>query len=390
MPWTDTDPMTERHKFLLAVEDGLFSMTELCERFGVSRKTGYKWVRRYREEGVDGLRDRSRAPVHCPHRTPEATCQLLIDARQTYPRWGPKKILAYLTPRHPTVVFPAASTVGDILKRAGLVPPRRLQRRPSHPGTNALTAEAPGEVWTADFKGEFRLRSGRYCYPLTVQDAYSRYLLVCTALPSTAHSKAEPVFNQLFRVHGLPRAIRTDNGVPFASRGLCGLSRLSIGWIKLKIGLQRIQPGCPQQNSRHERMHRTLKAETTRPPEASFPAQQQRFDAFRTEYNHIRPHQSLDGSPPASLYRRSKRPMPESGPVLTYPGHMEVRTVSTSGAIKFRNRPLFVSEVLAGERIALEEIEDRIWSVWLGHWLLARLDEQAWTLHSGHPSPSSS
>ena len=386
MPWTETDPMTERHKFILAQEEGLFSMTELCERFGISRKTGYKWLGRYREEGVEGLQDRSRAPKHCPHSTPETVQELVIKAREAHPRWGPRKLLDYLGPRHPEVPLPAPSTVGDILKREGLIEPRRRQRRPTHPGTNPIEAKAPGEVWTADFKGEFRLGSSNYCYPLTIQDAHSRYLLACEALPSTAHSGAEPVFERLFREHGLPGRIRTDNGGPFASKALCGLSRLSVWWIKLGIKADRIQPGCPQQNGRHERMHRTLKAETTRPPGATLSDQQDRFDDFQTEYNEVRPHQALKGAVPASRYAHSSRKMPKRCPEPQYPGHAEVRKVSTTGEVKFKNRPLFVSAVLAGEYVGLEEIDDGVWNLLFDNVLLGRFDEPSWTIYSGHPS----
>jgi transposase InsO family protein len=378
--------MTERHKFILAHDEGLFSMTELCHRFGISRKTGYKWLGRYRKGGLEALEDRSRAPKRCPHRTPEALRTLVIQTRTAHPRWGPRKILDYLRPRHPETCFPAPSTVGDILRREGLVPPRRPQRRPTHPGTSPLTATAPGEVWSADFKGEFRLGSGRYCYPLTIQDAYSRSLLACTALPSTAHQGAQAVFEETFRSHGLPRRLRTDNGVPFASKALCGLSRLSRWWIKLGITPDRIQPGCPQQNGRHERMHRTLKAETSRPPEASMQAQQERFDRFQAEYNQVRPHQALDGAVPASRYARSPRAMPARCPAPQYPGHAEVRKVSASGAIKFKARPLFVSVVLAGDYVGLEEVDDGVWNLLFDRVLLGRLNEATWTLSTGHRS----
>lgn len=386
MPWTDTDPMTERHKFILAHEEGLFSMTELCKRFGISRKTGYKWLKRYRAGGVDALRDRSRAPKHCPHRTPEAIREILIETREAHPNWGPRKLLDYLGPRHPEVSFPAASTVGDILKREGLVDPRRSQRCPTHPGESPIEAEAPADVWTADFKGEFRLGSSEYCYPLTVQDAYSRYVLVCKGLSSTAHSGAQSAFKQLFCEHGLPKSIRTDNGGPFASKALCGLSRLSVWWIKLGIEPDRIQPGCPQQNGRHERMHRTLKAETTRPPEETFATQQERFDDFRAEYNEVRPHQALDGSVPASRYARSSREMPDRCPDPQYPGHAEVRKVSATGEVKFKSRSLFTSTVLAGEYVGLEEVDDGVWNLLFDEVLLGRFDERTWTIDPGHPS----
>lgn len=312
--------------------------------------------------------------------------RLLTEARKAHPRWGPRKLLDYLEPRHPTVDFPAASTVGDVFGREGLVEARRPKRRSAHPGPSPIEAEAPGAVWSADFKGEFRLGSGAYCYPLTVQDAYSRYLLACEALPSTACEGAQPVFERLFQKHGLPKALRTDNGSPFASKALCGLSRLSVWWVKLGIAPQRIEPGQPQQNGRHERMHRrTLKAETTRPPEGSFAEQQKRFDAFQDEYNHIRPHQALDGAVPASCHARCAREMPQRCPPPQYPGHTEVRKVAASGTVKFKNRVLFLSTVLAGEHVAFEEVDEGIWSLLFDRVLLGRLDERTWKLHPGHP-----
>lgn len=387
MPWTDTDPMTEHHKFILAHQEGLFTMTELCQRFSISRKTGYKWLKRYRKGGLEALRDQSRAPRHSPHRTPEPVRRLLIEARQAHPRWGPRKLLDYLQPRHPEVALPAASTVGDLLKREGLVPNRRKKRRRVHPGASPIKAEAPGQLWSADFKGEFLIGSGAYCYPLTVQDPYSRMLLACQGLPSTAHEGAQAVFERLFRAHGLPQAIRTDNGLPFVSKAICGLSRLSAWWIKLGITCDRIEPGCPQQNGRHERMHRTLKAETTRPPEANFADQQERFEGFQKEYNHVRPHQALGGATPASRYDVSApcQKMPEHLPAPNYPGHAEVRKVSSAGAIKFKAKPLFVSSVLAGEQVALEETDEGIWSLSFYEVLLGRLDERTFTLHPGRP-----
>ena len=392
MPWTDTDPMSERHKFILAHQKGLFTMTELCQRFHVSRKTGYKWLSRYREGSLEALEDQSRAPRHCPHRTPEPVRRIVLEARQAHPRWGPRKLLDYLRPRHPELAFPAPSTVGDILKREGLVSVRARKRpRPAHPGASPIEATAPGEVWSADFKGEFRLGSGAYCYPLTIQDAHSRYLLACAGQASTAHPGTAGVFSILFRERGLerglPAAIRTDNGSPFASRAICGLSRLSLWWIKLGIRHDRIQPGCPQQNGRHERMHRTLKAETTRPPGDTFAGQQERFERFQNEYNHVRPHQALAGATPASRHAWSAlRRMPVGRlPDPTYPGHAEVRKVSSAGTIKFKAQPLFVSHVLEGEYVALEETDEGIWSLWFYDVLLGRLDEGTATLHPGVP-----
>ena len=359
-------------------------MTELCARFHVTRKTGYKC---YRDGGLDALGERSRTPKRCPHRTPEPVRQLLIATRRAHPRWGPRKLLDYLRPRHPEVAFPAPSTAGDLLKREGLVPERRRKRRRAHPGASPIEAEAPGRVWSADFKGEFRLGSGAYCYPLTIQDAHSRYLLACAGQPSTAHRGAAGVFSALFRERGLPVAIRTDNGSPFASQAICGLSRLSLWWTKLGIRHDRIRPGCPEQNGRHERMHRTLKAETTRPPGDTFAGQQERSERFQNEYNHVRPHQALDGATPASRHAWSAlRAMPAGRlPDPTYPGHAEVRRVSSAGTIKLKAQPLFVSHVLGGEYVALEETGEGIWSLWFYDVLLGRLDERTFTLHTGAP-----
>ncbi|MEM0964392.1 MAG: IS481 family transposase [Bacteroidota bacterium] len=389
MPWTHTHPMDERAKFIHHLQDGLYSMTELCHRFGVSRKTGYKWRDRYDQGGLDALADRSRAPRTCPHTTPAHVAALLLDARRAHPTWGPLKLLHYLRPRHPEFAFPAPSTVGDLLARHGLVQPRRT-RRPHRTGPVAapLTTTAPGEVWSADFKGEFRLGSRAYCYPLTVQDAHARFLLACEGLPSTATEGARTVFERLFAEHGLPVAIRTDNGVPFAARGLCGLSRLSVWWLKLGIRPDRIAPAQPQQNGRHERMHKTLKAEATRPPSATMAGQQARFDAFRAEYNTERPHQALGGAVPAAHYARSPRALPSRCPEPEYAGHLEVRRVSGVGTVKFKGREVFLTTVLSRERVGLEEVADGVWAVRFAGVELGRLDERRWVVSSGHPGRS--
>ncbi len=376
MPWNQTDPMKQRTRFVLAYEDGLYTMTELCARFGVSRKTGYKWLDRYHEQGLDGLKDQSRAPHYCPHRTAEDIEALLLETRRSHPRWGPRKLIDYLRPRYPDVSFPAASTVGALLKRHGLVEGKRRPRKTKHPGAGTLVTTAPNQVWGADFKGEFRLQNGVYCYPLTVTDAHSRYLLACRALPSTQQKGAFAVFERLFKERGLPEAIRTDNGRPFATNALWGLSRLSVWWIKLGISRQRIAPGKPQQNGRHERMHRTLKAETTRPPEHEMTQQQERFDAFQQEFNHERPHEALGGAVPASVYAQSARAFPEQLAEPAYAGHYEVRRVSTAGMFRFKQRQVFLSQALSNEWIALEEVADGLWSVYFYEVLLARLDER--------------
>jgi putative transposase len=388
MPWRQTRPMDERACFVFAFETGRYGMSELCSEYGISCKTGYKWLARFREGGVVALADRSRAPHTCPHRMTEEMAGLVLQERRKHPHWGPRKLLDRLSNSAPEALkhmleqgqcLPAASTVGEALRRAGLVHSRKRRSRPTHPGTSTLSnlAEAaPNDVWSTDFKGEFRTQDAKWCYPLTVSDAASRYLLECKGLPSTEHAGAQPCFERLFRENGLPLAIRSDNGCPFCSVGICGLSRLSVWWMKLGIIHQRIAPGKPQQNGRHERMHRTLKAETTRPPAQNMQRQQERFVAFCQEYNQARPHEALGMQTPSSIWTPSKRAMPERLSPPEYPGHMEVRSVRNKGEIKFLGHSVFVSEVLAGEYVALEEIEDGIWSLNFCNSLLGRIDQR--------------
>src|ERR671926_264131 len=377
MPWSETVEMS-RVKFIADRQSGLYDMTELCEKHGISRKTGHKWADRFDREGVGGLKDRSRAPRHSPGETAPEVAERLLELRRKHPSWGPRKLLAWLEKREPGQGWPVASTVGGLLKRAGLVGARR--RRAGRVGPVAVSrteASGPNEVWTSDFKGEFRTGDGRLCYPLTVVDGFSRYVLVIQALPSVAGAGAWPVFERAFREYGLPRVIRTDNGNPFASSSaLAGLSRLSVRWIKLGIALERIQPGHPEQNGRHERMHRTLKAETARPPAANAKGQQEFFDRFRQEYNEQRPHEALGQIPPSELYQASPRAYPDRLPQPEYPSHYEVRSVSRGGEIKWRGKFLFLSEALGGERVGLEEYEDGLWAVYLSALQLGRFDER--------------
>jgi transposase InsO family protein len=379
--------MDERASFVFAFETGRFGVGELCSEYGISRKTGYKWLARFREGGVAALADRSRAPHTCPHRMSEEMAALFRQERGRHPFWGPRKLLDRLSKSPPEALehmrgqgqcLPAASTVGEALRRAGLVQPRKRRSRPPHPGASELSgvALAPNDVWSADFKGEFRTRDARWCYPLTVSDAASRYLLACQGLPSTGHAGARPCFERLFREYGLPAAIRSDNGCPFCSVGLCGLSRLSVWWMKLGIAHQRIAPGKPQQNGRHERMHRTLKAETTRPPARDMQKQQERFSEFRREYNRERPHEALGMRTPSSIWTPSERAMPQRLKQPEYPGHMEVRSVRNKGEIKFLGHCVFVSEVLVSEYVALEETGDGVWSLFFCNSLLGRIDQR--------------
>lgn len=377
MPWKETDAMRERGKFVVEYDSGLWTMKELCERYGISRTTGYKWWHRFARDGLPGLEDRSRAPRRCPHRTPRAVEKAIIDLRRKHPGWGPVTLRYRLERIRPDLDLPAASTIGAILERHGLVKPRRRRRRSRHPGRPYVEMKAPNDVWSADFKGEFRMRNAQYCYPLTVTDGCSRFLLDCRGRSSTSYRSARPVFERLFRDYGLPLQILTDNGCPFAhSMALAGLSRLSVWWIRLGIHPVRIEPGRPAQNGRHERMHKTLKADATRPPAGNLAAQQRAFNRFRCCFNTERPHHALDGKVPADCYTVSPRSYPQRLPPVEYPGHYEVRRVRRQGEMKWKGTYIFVTKVLQGEQIGLEEIDDGIWSVWFGPAAIGRLDER--------------
>jgi len=384
MPWKVSDPMTQRRDFIDDYRRDLYSMTDICAHYGVSRRVGYKWIARYETFGYEGLVDARRIPRSCPHRTPAALVELLLTARRAHPTWGPRKLLPYLARRHPGWTWPAPSTVGELFKRHGLVRGRRRRPRPGHPGRPTTPMEAPNAVWTADFKGQFKTGDGQYCYPLTVVDGYSRYLLACHALPGTLLAPTRRTFERLFREYGLPERIRTDNGVPFATCALGRLSQLSAWWIRLGITPELIEPAHPEQNGRHERFHKTLKADATRPAAATRAAQQRRFTRFRQEYNTERPHEALGQQPPGALYTPSSRPYPRRLPPLVYPAHYEVRLVSANGGVRWRSGWVNCSHVLAGEYIGLEEVADGIWAVYFGPVLLGRFQERTRTIIGAH------
>lgn len=368
--------MDERVRFIGDVGRGDWTFASLCEHYGISRKTGYKWLDRYEAEGPSGLEERSRRPLSCPHETPSEAVVALVELRRLHPTWGAKKLLTVLRRRRPKLMLPARSTACDLLKRAGLVPAQRRRRKLGHPGRPMSTMDQPNAVWTADFKGEFKTRDGYYCYPLTVADGYSRYLLACQGLRTTAVRPSKVVFKRLFEEYGLPQIIRTDNGVPFATTALGRLSNLSAWWIRLGISPELIEPGRPDQNGRHERMHKTLKAEATRPPSGSLPAQQVRFNRFRREFNEDRPHEALGQDTPSSWYHRSRRQLPRKLSPFDYPAHYEVRLVSTNGGLRWRCRRVNVTTTLMGEYVGLEEVGDGLWDVYFCHVRLGRLDER--------------
>ncbi len=373
MPWKETSPMNERVKFVAAMLAAEDSFGELCERFGISRKQGYKWKERYEAGGVEALVDRSRAPRSHPHAVSPEVMQLLVAARKKHPRWGPRKLLVIVGRQHPRVQLPAASTVGAMLKKRGLVGRVRRVRR-SDPYKDRLGPyDAPNRVWCADFKGNFGV-GGERCNPLTISDGFSRYLLTCKALRRTICAPVMRSFEAAFREFGLPDAIRTDNGPPFSTLAPGGLSRLAIWWIRLGIRPERIMPGRPDQNGRHERMHRTLKAETARPPATSMRAQQARFDRFREEYNNVRPHEAIGQATPSSLYQPALRAFPRVLPQLEYPDHFEICRTYPNGIISWRRSQWYLSGCLKNELIGLEEVDNDRWRVFFGTILLGILD----------------
>jgi transposase InsO family protein len=375
MPWKETGPVLERQRFIENYLSGFYTITELANRFGVSRRTLHKWLARHDADGLKGLYDRPRTPHHSPQETAEEIAAKIVAFRKRFPFMGPRKIIARLSELEPDLEWPAPSTAGDILRRADLVSPRRRRNPPAHPLRARVVPTQPNDLMTCDYKGQFLLGNHRYCYPLTIVDHVSRYILACDAFSSTQQEHTRRVFERVFRQYGLPRAILSDNGSPFGSPGLARLSRLSLWWIRLGISVERIVPGHPEQNGAHERMHRTLKAQTTRPPEPTLERQQRRFDDFVNEYNNERPHEAHAQKRPATLYTSSPRAYPESLPTIEYPGHLETRKVDHTGTIRWKNARLFLSHTLHGETVGLEEIDDGVWSLYYASVLLARFDE---------------
>jgi putative transposase len=374
MPWHETDAMDQRCKFVMGYLSGQFEMTQLCRSYGISRPTGYKWVERYRQGGLLGLQPRSRAPACCPHRMSQKSAQWLLAERRAHPQWGPRKLLRRYCDTHSRNSAPSRSAIAALLRRHGLSQPRRARRFAATKGQGAQAPSVPNALWTIDYKGEFRLGDHRWCYPLTLMDRASRYLLECEAHDAISTSAVSQRMHWAFKHYGLPEAIHSDNGAPFASTGLAGLSRLSVSWLKLGIRLQRSRPACPQDNGSHERMHRTLKAHTTRPPAADLRSQQRRFNHFRNEYNRDRPHEALNDDTPSQHYCASPRSYPAKIQLPEYPGHFHLRSVRTDGSIKWRGQLLFLSTALCGEIVGLEEIDDGLWSLCFMKHLLGRID----------------
>ena len=366
--------MDERVKFIARLLDGE-TMSGLCREFGIWRKTGYKIQERYRDCGVEGLTDRSRRPYRHANQLPIQIETLIVRLKRERPAWGAPKIRERLARLYPDIQRPAISTVHAVLDRHGLVK-RRKRRRNRATGTPLSSSSNPNALWCADFKGEFMLADRRYCYPLTISDYASRYLIACEALQSTKEVTAFPVFESAFKAFGLPRAIRTDNGVPFAApNALFNLSKLSVWWLRLGIEIERIKPGNPQQNGRHERMHLTLKQEATRPAAETFLMQQAKFDDFVQCYNTERPHQALNMACPAEHYAPSTRPY-QGLPELHYPFHDREVTVTTCGRICLKRRKINLSQVFAGQRVGIKQVDDRLWLASFMHYDLGYFDDE--------------
>ncbi len=379
MPWKASSVMEERLRFVARLLEGE-PMTQMCREFGISRKTGYKIFERYREHGLEALNDRSRRPVRYANQLPQQLESLIVNLKRDKPHWGARKIRELLIRRLAgDVRVPAKSTIHAVLDRHGLV--RRIgKRRVRATGTLLSEGAAPNDLWCADFKGEFRLGNKAYCYPLTVSDHASRYVLLCEALESTREDLAVTAFERLFRERGLPAGIRSDNGVPFASpNALFNLSKLSVWWLRLGIEIERIKPGHPQQNGRHERMHLTLKREATRPPAMNSLQQQAKFDAFVQEFNTERPHQAIAMKCPAEVYSPSTRPY-QGLSDLSYPFHDRDILVTTCGRICMHRKKINISTVLAGQSLGIKEVDEGIWLVSFMHYDLGYIDLEQRTL----------
>lgn len=379
MPWKERSVMDERVRFVARLLEGE-RMTDVCREFGISRKTGYKIFERYQEHGLEALTDRSRRPVHYANQLPHQVETAIVALKREKPHWGARKIRELLVRRlDGDIRVPAKSTIHAVLDRHGLVKRKEPNRRRAT-GTALSPGQAPNDLWCADYKGEFKLGNGRYWYPLTVTDHASRDLLLCEALESTREDLAITAFEQLFRERGLPAAIRSDNGVPFASpNALFNLSKLSVWWLRLGIQIERIKPGHPQQNGRHERMHLTLKKEATRPPGSNSLQQQAKFDRFVQEYNDERPHEALDMKCPAELYAPAPRQY-QGLPELVYPFHDRDILVTACGRLCMHRKRVNLSTVLAGQTVGIKEVDDGIWLVSFMHYDLGYIDLEQCTL----------
>lgn len=376
MPWKETRVMDQKVQMISNWLSGEYSITELSRIHEVSRKTLYKWIERYDVDQYSGLQERSRRPLAMPGATPAEVVREILAAKSRHKHWGSRKLLAWLSKHDSDKKWPVASTTFEILKRHGMVHARHGRHHTPPYSEPLLRSNQPNEVWSADFKGQFRLGEGNLCYPLTLTDSYSRYLLGCWGLAHPAYLPTRSHFELAFREYGLPSAIRTDNGAPFASVALGGLSSLAVWLIKLGIRPERIEKNHPEQNGRHERMHRTLKAEAISPPRKSFAEQQRAFNRFREEYNNDRPHEALGQKTPETIYEKSVRPYPEKLNEIAYEGNVTVRQVRTNGTIKWKGSELYLSEALVGEPVGLKQVDNEAWQIYFSFYPLGILNEK--------------
>lgn len=374
MPWKITNPMDQKIQFIADWQRAHYSLTDLSKKYGISRKTAYKWCSRYETVGIDGLKDQSRVPKHSPNKTNDAVIALLIKEKLKNRNRGPVKIYHQLKRRYPGLPLPAPSTIAHWLKKNGLVQRRKKRNRVPPYAEPFIRAQAPNDVWSADYKGQFYTRNRQVCYPLTISDNYSRYLLKCVGLPGPRYRQTRSVFEDVFREYGLPNAIRVDNGTPFAGRCVGGLSRLSIWWIRLGIMPERIERGAPEQNGRHERMHRTLKLEAIHSTTVNIKEQQKLFDVFLYDYNNNRPHEALNHEPPAEHYRCSSRQYVERLPAVEYDLDYTVRSVRYNGYFRFNGQFYYLTDLLYKERVGLKEFADGQWTIYYNFYPIGILD----------------
>jgi len=375
MPWKETCAMDEKVQMIGDWLKDEHTISELGEHYQVSRKTVHKWVSRYKEGGIEACHEASRAPYHHPNATAPEIVSQIIDTKLRHRNWGPKKVVVSLKDKYPASHWPAASTAQSILRKEGLVNPRHHRRHTPPYSQPFQECQKPNDSWSIDYKGQFRTGDGKMCYPLTITDNFSRYLLKCYGLRHPNYESTRPYLERTFREYGLPLAIKSDNGAPFASTGMSGLSRLSVWLIRLQVIPERIALAHPEQNGRHERMHRSLKEAVCQPPKSCLSRQQMAFDRFKTEFNEERPHEALDMKTPASRYESSKRQFPAKLPPVEYDSWMKIRRVLPSGGIKWRNNYFYLSQALAGEPVGLKQITDTVWEVWFSFLKLGLLDE---------------
>jgi len=375
MPWQELKPMDQKIQMIGEWKCGLYSKTDLSNKYGITRKTVHKWIDRYEKVGIDGLKELSRAPLNSPKKIEQEQIGLIISEKLKNKKRGPKKIFTQLNKSCPDIKIPSISTIGNYLKKAGLVQNRKRRYYVSPYNLPFQTCTSANEVWSVDYKGQFHTKNGKACYPLTLTDNYSRYLLRCEGLIGPRFKETKDVLISAFIEYGMPVAIRSDNGTPFAGRGICGLSRLSLWFIKLGIVPERIKKGCPQQNGRHERMHRTLKAEAiTGNIKRDLSEQQVEFEIFRNDYNNYRPHEALNQETPSSHYKKSNRPYIEKPLSPEYDIGYLIRKVRHNGEIRFNGKMYYLTCLLKKQPVALKEVSDGIWQIYYSFYELAKLD----------------